>query len=442
MITILSYLVSTPYRRIYTIYTLAFYLLPFLFISFRIGNASLLASYSYRPAVGPVSIFLVTALVIFLFVLPESLKLKSKHLSALFLFLYKAFYGRIFILLFAVWCILAVYAYFNITISFRHSGQELSSNNLILLFSLLTLYVQPYVLYLCYLFALGCNYSFRSNAVPIVCLFFFLKSLTITASFDILALFFAFGAVFFLLSRRVSRRTSISPSSFLRFIAKNRLVAIFILPACVLLVVATGMLNKYKLGDDGLISSFLSLADYSFNVDNIEVRPFDLLINRVSVYLISLQGLFDGYDHSQYSFLSEIRTLWFRIFGESPDIATDFWSINRFNFLVSYVDDSNPRTGASPGPLASAFVAPLFLSLPILFVYFSFVRTFVSSLFTHLSNPPLALSVYLYIMAFYFFYSFCQAPFSLLNLANTPFIGFVYTVTAFFPLWSSARVRC
>lgn len=108
---------------------------------------------------------------------------------------------------------------------------------------------------------------------------------------------------------------------------------------------------------------------------------------------------------------------------EQPEI----WSVNRHNFLLLFQENTNSRTGASPGIFASIFYLPLFpLNIFLIIVYIIFILRQFSDFFMSINYKLSAVGLLL--LAFFLMPLF-EGPLNYLNIADKGLIYFLFFIS-------------
>lgn len=235
-------------------------------------------------------------------------------------------------------------------ISFRHQGEGIATNMILILHSITKEYFKIFILYKALLEINGLPNNTNKIQLFLV-LGCFLLSLS--GSLDILYILVISALI-------------INPS-LLRKNLKNQASVIFLTGTSLFLVLALGLGNK--VGFDNFFD-FISNNFQSIGVG---------LIARFSTMQISLMN---SIEYSSSFEVIEILTRELQVgsdnlqilFGGNKGLRVDPWSINRYNFLkISNV--FLPRTGTSPGLFSTFLIAPL-LALPTILIFSFFLKQF------------------------------------------------------------------
>lgn len=365
---------------------LGFHCIPFFYLLFRKDYVSNF----YRGDIGGFSSILY-ALVFFTSVSLFS-RVKVKYIRLRLLdFLFSK---RIISILSIVFLILSVQFFNNYGLSFRQSGEGLKSGGAILFLHLILKNYFKVILFLNLVYLL--NFNKHYNTKTIIFIVFSSFALSITGSLDLLLILFSLLIL-------INSKLLISKMS------KNH---VLVLTLMIISLVFVGIGNKIGVSNTYLI--FTNKENLLFLSDHFLKR---IAVWHQAIPVMSEEFIF-SYDKSLeiISNIFENSISRFKILMGYNYERPEIWSMNRYNFLLLFQDNSNPITGSSPGIVASSQVL-----FPIFFIPLSFALGQLIKSITSLIKPEINIVLNIFLI-FIFIFPLFASPIDLINIFNPDFV--------------------
>lgn len=388
---------KTVFTSFITFYTI-FYVIPFSYITFY-NNKGFVNLYNYEFSIIPLLIIILFPVLILIldFIFPKSNLNKTnikQDLSSLFLL--------IFILLLVSSVVFSI----NFDLDFRQDTSKTLSNSgpfAKITFALKSI-GRAYVFVVFLKFISGFQLRFVHKISVLVIVVSFL--ITIVAASDIFVIIAGALILFPNLKVAFTSKTSI-------------LKAVFYLAIVMITVIAVIFVgNANKIGLETALELFSSKDSWIFIIEN--------TIKRISTFYVSTfanhEAWMSDYFYSLETLAGSLNNLAFRFFhllGFDYNLNSEFWSINRLNFILLFQDTSNDVTGASPGVVAAIYQFPIFpLGLIFMLGYSIFILRSISSLLKNKTNNNLLTAF----IIFTFMLPFFETPLDLVNIIDPLFI--------------------
>ncbi|MBW2962895.1 hypothetical protein [Mesonia aestuariivivens] len=306
----------------------------------------------------------------------------------------------------------------NYTVAFRHAADSSIGGEGVLMILTFAFRSIAKLVFFYFLMAQLQGKTLRKNQKRILFIYLLSFALTLNASVDII---FTLLGVIVLFNKE---HWLIEKSQFFFKRIKNNLSKLILLFFLVVGTIFIGNLNK--VGEDAALDLFL-------NTQNIE-KIFISTSKRISTWyapVMILGNKNESLNEMAFSSLNGVLTnLKIRIDillkGSSELKVPEIWSINRANYLNTMKYTYNPRTGASPGMIGSAFYLPYF---PFNFILIAIYTVWMIRYFS------MVIGRYKYNIFGYFFLLFLfspifESPIDLINFIGPGFI-YVFSFIAF-----------
>ncbi|MBF4986193.1 hypothetical protein FNJ87_18355 [Nonlabens mediterrranea] len=306
--------------------------------------------------------------------------------------------------------ILSAYFYVKYDYQFRHKGEHLSETGGIIIFlTALRSFFKAY-LFLNFLYFLRKGKSLGSPFIYLLIAISFWLSKVSSMDIPLIILPILFSIKKGnLLTQKIKVKIKIFNNIFTR---------IALALVIVILIVFMGVANK--IGFERAQQSFSDTTFLSSIVFSTSLRFSTYYASVFGAYSASEQDS-DSTNEAIYgTFINTVNRGEYLITGNLVKEKPEFWSVYRANFMNLFLDNSNPRTGASPGIVASAFYFPsTVLGFFIIFLYIWFV---VSNLKVILNYNTSKLNLVGILFGFIFVIPFFESPFDYINIFNPSFI--------------------
>ena len=255
-----------------------------------------------------------------------------------------------------IFLVSALFFFQNYSMSFRHrESMSEAGGVVILMFGLRALFK---VIILYYLFKKLSGEEVNNFKKTILGLVIVSYAISINSSLDVIFIFVSFVIIL--------NKTHLFLQS--GTISSVKIITVGLLAAFVVASIAfLGIANK--IGTDSALTLFS-------NGDTLKFVSVHIL-KRLSTHFISIITAGENY-YRDINIISELIEFQFNnlinrfyiLFGKSEAIRSDIWSVNRLNYLRLFIDTDNPKTGSSPGIIASVFYLPnLYLGLLIIAIF-------------------------------------------------------------------------
>jgi hypothetical protein len=180
-----------------------------------------------------------------------------------------------------------------------------------------------------------------------------------------------------------------------------------------------GIANKIGVENAKLLTKETELRSIIF--EKVSVRQSTAYVS----FIIGFQNYVENVSFAERAFLGQIENLSNRfviLLGRKPD-KPEVWSINRLNYLKIFHQNDGPRTGTSPGLLASYFYIPFFpLNFVLLSLYVVYVLRLLSLNIKHPFSVIGLLLVYFYMLGFF------DSPVELINVIGPNFFYVIFVI--------------
>lgn len=319
--------------------------------------------------------------------------------------------SRIVNLLFSIlFLITSIHFFLNFSINFRHKVAISESGGLIIIMFFFRIYFKVFILKYLFYFFNGIKIRKSDRFILFLVLLGFLFSLN--SSWDAI---FIFVLIVILLKKE--GQVFYTPTiKNIKAIA-GKYFKVLLVVITLFAVVFIGYANK--IGSENTIILFSQTEILFLKV-----------IKRLSVWYISvLTAGVNFFENSYYALeplAGTVESVFYRVqvLVGMETSKPEVWSVNRMNFLHLFIENTNPRTGSSPGVFASVFYLPLFplntLVIASFIVYI--LRKFTDAL--KAKKNKISTSG-LFVMVFFLVPLF-ESPVNLINILDKPFIYFLF----------------
>lgn len=335
---------------------------------------------------------------------------------------YKLFYFRfLFVNLFKNWIlktssivflILSSYFFINYSIKFRHTGENITDLGGWIIFLLVfRAYFKAFLFYV--FIARFKNIPLQINRFLflIIAISYFLS---MVSSLDIALIILSIILYFNkekLFANQENKRIKIFK------LTRNIILSIFFFGS----IVFVGIANK--VGTETAKSLMFNNELVKFTLINTGLR--------LSTYYASIHGAINVVDKKENNLSKAFFGALQNTINRGVYLTTgeklprpEVWTIYRANYENLFVNNSNDRTGASPGIVASIFYGPnILFGILIISFFLFFIFHYLKWAFSY----KLKLNIFGIIMSLVFVLPFLESPMDLINVFNTSFI-YIYTI--------------
>lgn len=272
---------------------------------------------------------------------------------------------------------ISLYFYSTYDLKFRQQESMSEAGSMVILLFFLRIYIKLYLLYVLLKFMNGIaiiRYQYFIVSGIVICFI-----LTIMSSFDMIFIFIGF--LIFIKKINILFYKKKKSQGLLKRAFK--IVVILLLGYAVVFIG-----NANKIGVENATEYFTDLS----NIGDIFLKTSI----RFSVYYASVMsvGSLDFFNNDLafqtiegvfYNMSSRLDVLLGNV--KSAERLSYIWSVNRANYLQLFHDTTNPKTGTSPGIIASSFYLPFF---PFNFIIVATFMVFILRRLSKVINDSLA----------------------------------------------------
>lgn len=355
----------------------------------------------------------IVLLIIFIFISLSffiyKVKFKQSYLNGLFINLFK---NSILKISSIVFLILSSYFFMNYSIKFRHTGENVTDvGGWVIILIALRAYFKAFLFYV--LIGRFKNIPLKINRILflITAISYFLS---MVSSLDIVLIILSI--LLFLNKEKLLAKKENSSFRLIQTV-RNIILSVSLFVS----IVFFGIANK--VGTETAKSLIL-------NNDIIKTVVVSTGL-RLSTYYASIHGAINVVDKQENNFSQGFFGTLENTINRGVYLTTgeklprpEVWTIYRANYENLFVDNSNDRTGASPGIVASIFYGPNILS------GIMFIPLYIFLIFHYLKwafSYKLKLNIFGIIMSLIFVIPLLESPIDQVNIFNTSFIYF-YTI--------------
>ena len=392
------------FKFILTMFFGIFYIMPIFLEMFFYSSMNNLYRLSSTSIVLLI-IFIFISLSFFIY----KVKFKQSYLNGLFINLFK---NSILKISSIVFLILSSYFFMNYSIKFRHTGENVTDvGGWVIILIALRAYFKAFLFYV--LIGRFKNIPLKINRILflITAISYFLS---MVSSLDIVLIILSI--LLFLNKEKLLAKKENSSFRLIQTV-RNIILSVSLFVS----IVFFGIANK--VGTETAKSLIL-------NNDIIKTVVVSTGL-RLSTYYASIHGAINVVDKQENNFSQGFFGTLENTINRGVYLTTgeklprpEVWTIYRANYENLFVDNSNDRTGASPGIVASIFYGPNILS------GIMFIPLYIFLIFHYLKwafSYKLKLNIFGIIMSLIFVIPLLESPIDQVNIFNTSFIYF-YTI--------------
>lgn len=289
-------------------------------------------------------------------------------------------------------------------VKFRQSGEYMSQAGVVVYLNTITkTYVKLFLFKSLILFV---NNVFDISKTKI---FFVLigSILSISASLDAIIIFFSF---FLLINSKIIITNKVSTLLFYFFPILLMIISVPII----------GTVNKI-----GIEETFIRLNENALLFLKITLRRISTWQHSINIYLDYFKEYFPYFEYRK-GLVSDILTNLYNrleiLFGGTRELTGE-WSSSRSNYLNLFWSNTNPRSGTSPGIIAtSLMISPIFS-----FIFLSFITGLYYKFVYKIIGKNINIIFHGFVL-FIIISPFVSAPLDLINFINPSIIFFVFLV--------------
>ena len=326
--------------------------------------------------------------------------------------------SRLNLFLVANFLLLSIWFCLNYDINYRHSGESLTESGglMIVLFAIRT-YFKVYLL----MHVFRRLNSFKANNVQRLILFLCGLSFVLSLNSSIDAVYVLVALLFVIKKERLLFESPKVLKTILQRVSRIFGKPVVLL-CTIVMVIFIGSWNK--IGFERAYHKFIDTT-----------RASDIIVNtgmRISTWYASAMSLGYDYDLEDNPLAVEALSGTFeeavyrgkKLLGVSGAVKPEYQSVSRLNYLNLFHHAPNPRTGTSPGIMASPFYLPLFpINFCIIAIYVVLVLRCFSRVFDRGGSPLTTASSFIILL---FVLPVVETPISIINVFDTVFLFFFF----------------
>jgi hypothetical protein len=394
------------FKYILTIFFGIFYIMPIFLEMFFNSNMNNL----YRLSETSIVLLIIFIFIFFSFFI-YNIKLKLFYFRVFFINLFKNWILNTSSIVFLI---LSSYFFINYSMQFRHTGENITNlGGWIIILIALRAYFKAFLFYV--LIARFKNIPLKINPI----LFFIIAIsfiLSLVSSLDIVLIILSI--LFFLNKEKLLAKKE---NSFFNLIQTVRTIILSV--SLFGAIIFFGLANK--VGTE-------KAKELVLNEDLMKIT-FVTTGLRLSTYYASIHGAINVVDKRENNLSKALFGALQNTINRAVYITTgeklprpEVWTIYRANYENLFVYNSNDRTGASPGLIASIFYGPnIVFGIMIILLYIIYIFHFLKWALRY----KYKFNIFGIIICLVFVIPFLESPMDLINIFNPSFI-YVYTIFA------------